>query len=122
MGGSGATVGGLMGTNANSAILSRLKRSYSTTVTSASSSSTVGGLLGQDTTRRNTSDTYWDLDTSGVPDPSQGAGNVPNDPGITGLTSTALQSGLPTGFDPKIWKQNPAINSGFPYLSENPPQ
>jgi len=41
--------------------------------------------------------------------------------GITGLTTQQLQSGLPTGFDPKIWAENPNINNGLPYLIANPP-
>lgn len=122
-GGSGATVGGLMGTNEdNGTILPRLKRSYATTVVSAGSGSTLGGLLGQDIAQTRAMDTYWDLDTSDVSDPSQGAGNVPNDPGITGLTSVQLQSGLPAGFDASVWAQSPTINGGFPYLADNPPQ
>ena len=66
-------------------------------------------------------DTYWDTDTSGITDPSQGAGNIANDPGITGLTTQQFQSGLPTGFDPKIWAEKSTINNGLPYLIANPP-
>jgi hypothetical protein len=58
----------------------------------------------------------------GINNPSQGAGNIANDPGITGLTTQQLQSALPTGFDPKIWASNPNINNGYPYLRANPPQ
>jgi hypothetical protein len=47
-----------------------------------------------------------------------GDGNVA---GITGLTTAQFQSGLPTGFDPKIWAENPNINNGLPYLINNPP-
>ena len=65
---------------------------------------------------------YWDLDTSGITDPSQGAGNIPNDPGITGLTTQQLQSGLPAGLDPAVWAEDPNINNGLPYLINNPPQ
>jgi hypothetical protein len=32
-----------------------------------------------------------------------------------------LSSGLPPGFDKKLWKENDGINSGFPYLIANPP-
>jgi hypothetical protein len=48
-------------------------------------------------------------------------GNVPNDLGITGLTDAQLKSGLPAGFDPKIWAVNSKINNGYPYLLANPP-
>jgi len=58
-------------------------------------------------------DTYWNLD-NGVSDPSQGAGNIPNDPAVTGLTDAQLKSRLPAGFGPKIWGQSPAINNGYP--------
>ena len=68
------------------------------------------------------SSTYWDLDTSGVSDHAEGAGNIPNDPGITGLTDAQLKSGLPHSFDPKIWGSNPNINDGYPYLRANPPK
>ena len=67
-------------------------------------------------------DVYWDLDTSGISDPSQGAGNSANYPGITGLTTAQFQSGLPSGFDPSVWAQSPSINNGYPYLIANPPQ
>ena len=42
-------------------------------------------------------------------------------PGITGLTTAQLQSGLPAGFDPSIWAESPNINGGLPYLITNPP-
>lgn len=82
----------------------------------------VGGLIGYDATEgADLSDTYWDTDTSGIMNLSQGAGYLANDPGVTGLSSQQLQSGLPTGFDPKIWAENSKINNGFPYLIDNPP-
>ncbi len=62
-----------------------------------------------------------DLDTSGVSNPGQGAGQPANDPGITGLSDAALKSGLPSGFDPSVWGQSPGINNGYPYLLANPP-
>jgi hypothetical protein len=93
--------------------------SYSTgTVAGA----TAGGLMGDDgSSYPRLSFDYWDLDTSGIGDPSRGAGNIVNDPGITGLTDAQLKSGLPAGFDPSIWAENPSINSGLPYLLANPP-
>jgi hypothetical protein len=51
-----------------------------------------------------------------------GAGNIANDPGITGQTTAQLQAGLPAGFDPSIWAEDPGINNGLPYLIANPPQ
>jgi hypothetical protein len=111
-------VGGLVGRNDGSATVTR---SYATGAISGLDSD-EGGLIGLDgAPPGNLSDTYWDTDTSGITDPSQGAGNVPNDPGITGLTTVELQSGLPSGFDPKIWSENANINGGLPYLLANPP-
>jgi hypothetical protein len=82
----------------------------------------VGGLIGFDSgARGSVQRSYWDLDM-GVGDPSQGAGNVANDPGIAGLTDAQLKSGLPAGFDPKIWGIDPKINDGLPYLLALPPK
>jgi hypothetical protein len=61
---------------------------------------------------------YWDIDTSSE---SQGCGQG-DCSNITGLSDAQLKSGLPAGFDPKIWAQDPEINRGYPYLRNNPPQ
>ena len=37
-----------------------------------------------------------------------------NNPGITGLTTAQLQSGLPAGFNPSIWAESASINGGLP--------
>jgi len=99
-----------------------LGTSYSTGAVSGTGSF-LGGFVGYDFGAGFgiIEDLYWDLDTSGISDPSQGAGNIPNDPGITGLTDAQLKSALPNGFDPKIWGQDPNINNGYPYLLANPP-
>jgi hypothetical protein len=81
----------------------------------------VGGLAGE-ITKGTVTAAYWDLDTSGVSDPAQGAGNERNFPGITGLTTAQFKSGLPAGFDPSIWAESAGINNGYPYLIANPPQ
>ena len=65
-----------------------------------------------------TSDDYWDVTTSGT---SYGWCEDLNTNEVTGLTSKQLRSGLPPGFDPSIWAENPKINNGFPYLINNPP-
>jgi hypothetical protein len=44
---------------------------------------------------------------------SQGAGNVANDPGLTGLSDAQLKSALPAGFDPAVRGQNPSIDNGY---------
>jgi hypothetical protein len=61
------------------------------------------------------------MTTSGITNPSQGAGNVSNQPHITGLTTAQFQAGLPTGFDPTTWGEDPSINGGLPYLLALPP-
>lgn len=121
-GGSNARLGGLIGSNGApfQAVPIEVMRSFSTGLVDGGSGATAGALIGQDLSQANT-DTYWDLDTSGISDPSGGAGNVSNDPGITGLTDTQLKSSLPTGFNKKVWKQSASINGGYPYLAGNPP-
>jgi hypothetical protein len=83
----------------------------------------LGGLIGCDySSTGKRAFAYWDLETSGISDPHQGAGNVPDDPGIVGISDAQLKTGLPDGFDPNIWGQSPSINNGYPYLLANPPQ
>lgn len=81
-----------------------------------------GGLVGtvQDNGSTPFTDTYWDTTTSKITNPSEGSSN--DWPGITGLTTSQLQAGLPTGFDPSVWAEDPAINGGMPYLKANPPK
>jgi hypothetical protein len=114
--------GGLVGFNefGTSGII---QKSYSTGSIKAGSGAFVGGLLGFDqTTFRALTDTYWDTTTSGVTDPRKGAGNKKNDPGIEGLTTAQLQSGLPDGFTSAVWAEKSSINGGLPYLLANPPR
>jgi len=113
--GAAACVGGLAGRGGS------IEASYSVGSVSGSADGKTGGLLGVDDSSGSKVQDYWDLDTSGISDPSQGAGNIPNDPGITGLTDAQLKSGLPAGFDPAVWGQSPSINNGYPYLLANPP-
>jgi hypothetical protein len=121
-GGANSSIGGLIGSNSsNNGSNPSLTNSYSTGAASGGFGATVGGLIGEDLAEAGTSDTYWDLDTSGIGDPSRGAGNIANDPGITGLSDAQLKSGLPAGFDPAIWGRNAGINNGYPYLLANPP-
>jgi len=113
-------VGGLVGSNA---FRSEILQSYSTGLISyTSEQSPPGGLIGVDSKRNNIFADYWDLDTSGISNPRQGAGNIPHDRGITGLSDAQLKSALPAGFDPNVWGQSSSINNGWPYLLANPPQ
>ncbi|HEX3943270.1 MAG TPA: GLUG motif-containing protein [Rhizomicrobium sp.] len=92
--------------------------SYSIGAVGGRGGSAVGGFIGKSGGRGNQQD-YWDTDTSGT---SQGCGRGGDCSGLSGLTSEQLQSGLPAGFDPKIWGQSPSINNGYPYLLANPPR
>jgi hypothetical protein len=112
-GGTGSYVGGVVGYNGGD-----ISTSYSTGKGSAGPKSDVGGLLGENDTNPGTTNCYWDTKTSGT-NVGVGSGGVS---GYTGLTSQQLRSGLPSGFDPKIWAESPSINHGFPYLIANPPQ
>jgi hypothetical protein len=124
-GGNGALVGGLIGSdpdNSDEHATPVVKFSYSIGAETGGSGAVIGGLIGQDAADSTIVSTYWDLDT-GVNDPSKGAGNVANDPGITGLTDTQVKSGLPAGFDKAIWKETAKINFGYPYLiGDQPPK
>jgi hypothetical protein len=110
--GSDSNVGGLTGGSSDH---SSIGASYEI---GAVSGGVTGGFLGDNSADPgdNTND-YWDTVTSGA---SQGVGQG-NADGVTGLTSTELQSGLPAGFDPSIWAESSDINGGFPYLIDNPP-
>jgi len=116
--------GGMVGDNSPySGTNGTIAASYSIGLVQGGATGLTGGLIGNDLSPPNSiSDSYWDLDTSGISNPSQGAGSPANDPGITGLTDAQLRSGLPAGFDPGIWGQSPSINNGYPYLLANPPQ
>src|SRR5437016_14388926 len=73
-----------------------LSSSYSTGAPSGGNFD--GGLIGFDNSSgQSIADCYWDTTTSGIANLADGAGNVSNDLGITGLTTTQLQSGLPSG-------------------------
>jgi hypothetical protein len=112
--------GGMIGYNSG-----EVGSSYSTGIPSLTGTGqAVGGFVGEDDWEfdGDISDSYWDVTTSGVTNPDEGAGRPSNDPGITGLTTDQLQSGLPTGFDPSIWAENADINNGLPYLLSNPPR
>jgi hypothetical protein len=109
--------GGLIGITIDAA---DVKNSYA--IGTVTGGGPPGGLIGREVDSSSQTFTYWDADTSGVTDLSQGVGNIPNAPGVTGLTDKQLKSGLPSGFDPAIWAINEKINSGYPYLIANPPQ
>jgi hypothetical protein len=108
--------GGLVGNN-----VGEITTSYAIGVVSQNAMS-AGGLIGVDGSSSGSLEkNYWDTTTSGITNPDQGAGNILNDPGITGKTTKQFRSRLPKGFSPKIWGENSNINGGLPYLLANPP-
>lgn len=112
LGGVSSTVGGLVGKNDGA-----VSDSYSSGPVVSGSGNAVGGFIGNDLGASDLTDTYFDITTSGQ---SHGVGNNTGYPGITGLTTEQFQAGLPSGFDPQIWGENPGINGGLPYLLANP--
>ncbi len=119
VGNQGFSLGGFIGMNLGS---KKISSSYSSGAVTEAAGSSAGGFIGYDETGSRLARNYWDETTSGITDPTQGAGSVENDPGIKGLTDQQFQSRLPKGFDPAIWARDPAINGGLPYLINNPPQ
>jgi hypothetical protein len=121
-GGSGAVAGGLIGVHfVTSTISSPVVASYSFGTASAGAGGFAGGLIGYRYSAVTTLNTYWDMTQSGINDPSKGVGNHANDPGITGLTTAQLQSGLPAGFSAAVWAENPHYLNGLPFLIANLP-
>ncbi|MGA9796342.1 MAG: GLUG motif-containing protein [Rhizomicrobium sp.] len=108
-GGASSWAGGLAGYLYQTAI----SQSYSLGKVSGGGGAELGGLVGDDLTPGDIATSYFDIATSGIK-AAQGAGNVANDIGITGLTTAQLQSGLPAGFSGSVW----AVVAGrsFPYL------
>ncbi|MFL5236459.1 MAG: GLUG motif-containing protein [Rhizomicrobium sp.] len=116
---SGQGGGGFIGVAGSAPGLIATSRCYSTGC--VQSEGIAGGFAGDDSSLT-VSQSYWDLDTSGISDAGQGAGTPHDDPGISGLTDGQLRSALPQGFDPAIWRQSQKINNGYPYLRANPPR
>jgi hypothetical protein len=114
-GSSGA--GGLAGLN-----FGTIARAYSTGKPSDDGGKTGGSVGYDNATAGSISSDYWDTSTSGITNLSQGAGNIANDPGITGLSNSQLKSGLPAGFSSSIWGESASINGGLPYLLALPPK
>jgi hypothetical protein len=112
------SLGGLVGAMDGGATITT---SYSTGALNGAAD--LGGFAGDIGLRASgIFNSYWDTDTSGVMNLSQGAGNIANYGGITGLSNAQLKSGLPAGFDSAVWGQSAGLNNGLPYLIANPPQ
>jgi hypothetical protein len=121
-GGVHSWVGGFTGTNGQTKeLVGSIKTSYSAGAVTGKYPSRAGGFAGvaySDRGQDVIDQSYWDTTTSGT-NKAVGKGDKH---GISGLTSNQFQSGLPAGFDPKIWAENPKINNGLPYLINNPPE
>jgi hypothetical protein len=125
-GGKASVVGGLVGhSDYDRDSNNSMSSSYSAGAVSGKSLAFAGGLIGYDNNAPDGcgcfTDLYWDTTTSGIKKRSRGAGNIANDPGITGLSNKEFRSGLPAGFDPSVWAEDKTINNGLPYLIANPP-
>jgi len=105
-----AGIGGFIG-------VGDLEVSSSYSIGQVAQSNFSGGFVGQVDSNA-VQNAYWDVDTSGQ---TEGCGSG-DCSGITGLSDAQLKSGMPAGFDPKIWAQDTKINSGYPYLRANPPR
>jgi hypothetical protein len=81
----------------------------------------VGGFVGIDGKPGTLTSVYWDTDLSGILNLGEGAGNIPFDAGIEGLSTAQMQGHLPPGFDPGMWARKAGVNNGLPYLRANPP-
>jgi hypothetical protein len=108
--------GGLLG---DDGYKNQITSSYSTGTVSVSGGSYpyAGGLVGiagGDSTYAND---YWDTTTSGT---ETGVGSGSSS-GISALTTADLQSGLPEGFLPTIWREKSKTEGGLPFLIANPP-
>jgi len=118
-GGSQSNLGGLIGFSSRNAV----GTSYSTGKVTVNErdrhNSRFGGFIGDSFAEKPEGD-YWDVDTSSFENAcgNKGSGCA----GVVGLSDAALRSGVPSGFDPKVWAQSASINNGYPYLIANPPQ
>ncbi|MBV9992911.1 MAG: hypothetical protein JOZ72_16660 [Alphaproteobacteria bacterium] len=119
--GAGAAAGGLIGVHFVTSTVSSVVASYSFGTVSAGAGGYAGGLIGYRYQNVTTLNTYWDMTQSGINDGSKGVGNHANDAGITGLSTTQLQSGLPQGFSAAVWAENPHYLNGLPFLIANLP-
>jgi hypothetical protein len=111
-------VGGLVGGSSTN----NISQTYALGALTLNGKKFLGGVLGNDNGQGSNNAAYWDLDTTGINNPTQGAGNVFDDKGLKGVSNGRLRRAILRGFDPAVWAQDPAINDGYPYLIANPPR
>ena len=87
LGASTSSAGGLVGYNYGSGTIGE---TYATGAVAGGS--WVGGLIGFDSNTGDIASSYWNTQTSGVGGLSQGVGNVANDGGVSGETTSALMT------------------------------
>jgi len=119
-GGIKSNLGGLIGHSLRNSIGTSYSTGKVTVSEAARHNSRYGGFIGVSFGEELDSD-YWDVDTSGFEN-ACGQRNGAECAAVVGLSDAALKSGLPSGFDPRIWAQSASVNSGYPYLIANPPQ
>jgi filamentous hemagglutinin family protein len=115
--GGNTVAGGLSGVNGTGGTI---EESYSAGTVKAGATASIGGLVGLDEADAGAITTsYWDMSTSGITNPAQGAGSTPNDAGITGATTATLQAGLDPNWDSGVWGILPGVS--YPYLQWQSP-
>jgi hypothetical protein len=116
-GGQDARLGGLLAGNGGKIATSYAAGQVSLAV---GTSGFTGGLISnQSTSPPGISHTVWDTQTTGQS--SCIATGVTGATGCKGEKTRRLKSTLPAGFKPAFWALDPAKNSGYPYLINNPP-
>jgi hypothetical protein len=111
-------IGGLVGVTITGSTRSTIGSSYSTGAQKRGRKTVRGGFMGSNEAKSTAmTNDHWDTTTSGT---TKGVG-MGSDTGVKGLTTQQLQSGLPKGFDRKIWAEKSGVNNGLPYLIHNPP-
>ena len=95
-------VGGLVGRNDGFGIES-ISQCYGLGIIRSQSPAVTGGLVGVKIGNSTITSSYWNPTTSGV-DTSNGG---------TPITTSALQSSLPAGFDAAVWRITPGASTPF---------
>jgi hypothetical protein len=119
-GGQALYVGGFAGGNGLMSSTATIRHTYFVGTMSGGTQCS-GAFLGNeyDTASGQLVDSYWDSTTQHGSPP--GVGCNPPSTGVSPITTSQLQSGLPGNFNPSIWGQSSSINNNFPYLLNNPP-
>ena len=116
------SVGGLVGQTSPNVNASHIVQSYALGALSLYDTKYLGGVIGSDfSAQGSNSNALWDLDTTGVTNTNQGAGNLFDDRGLKGVPESKFRKATIRKFSLSIWAENANINNGYPYLIANPP-